>query len=168
MPAEQSTAALPELKRFLKFIIQEAEHQAALVSAFFRAVNQVYRIECEPKDWNLTRNEICKIASYMRIRQWEVSGIWSTMSASIPPNLTLPSAMHVLEDLLRSPEVDERFNGDRLARTVTFAAWTYLIWRSHPESKGEFVVQVQSSPEDLVNVMAGFLWRCRHLSISKG
>ena len=158
MPADLSPADHPDVPQFLAFVIREAEHQASLACAFMRALHDLAGPGDDPPPVRLTRADMFKAAAYMRIRQWELSGLRAHLTDPLPP------ADEILHDLLREPGTTERFDGDGLARVVTRAAWTRLAWETVPEAGAEVAVEHRAPPERAADVLAALLWRFRHLS----
>jgi hypothetical protein len=146
------------VRRFLAHAVREAARQADLAVRFAEIIDEILGGARGEGQVGLTRGQWLKAAAYLRLREWEQSGVRARLVDRLPP------ADDVLRDLLRPPGAAERFDGEDLNRQVTRAAWTRLAWGPGLPDGADVVVEHQAPTARAAEGLAALLWRHRHLA----
>ncbi len=157
MSPERSISAVtdPTVVGLITAIVASAERcaddVAGLVSIWRRTVPG---FEHRP----LTVSALLKLGALVELARWERGRLTQYLRTPVPPAST------VLADAI-TPANDgciERFDGILLARQVFTIRFSELAWE--PMSARGDVVVTTIKPDDLLDELASFLWRHRHLA----
>ncbi len=141
-----------DVVNYLVPFVREAHRQADLVSCFLKALDV-------PPRTPLTPDLLLKIAAFVRIYQWERSGVRALLPAD------LPAARDIFDDIVGvADRAKPSFSGRKLAAAVLWIAARQMASPSLQSPVPNVVVAQRLAPEQMVDRLAAFLWQFRHLA----
>ncbi len=139
---------------YLVPFVREAHRQADLVICFLKALDV-------PTGTPLTPDLLLKIAAFVRIYQWERSGVRALLPAD------LPAARDIFDDIVGiADRARPSLSGRKLAAAVLWIAARQMTSPSLQSQVPDVVVAQRLAPEQMVDRLAAFLWQFRHLARS--
>ncbi|MFY9586513.1 MAG: hypothetical protein WAT66_03545 [Actinomycetota bacterium] len=135
--------------------VREADQQADLVIVVLQALGV-------PPGTPLAPDLLLKLAAFVRIYQWEQTGLRALLAVD------LPTARDVFDDIWGTPQQSApRYSGKKLANAVLWIAARQLAGRPVDANHPNIAVSQQLPPDQMLDLVARFLWQLRHLANPK-